>query len=156
MASQDWFEKDFYATLGVSKDVSEAELKKVYRKLARQYHPDSNPGDAAAEARFKEISEAYAVLSDPQERAEYDQLRTEVRSYSEELAAKPHCVVFTKLDLLGADYVPPIEAPGAFGMFGISAAARTGLDPLLAAWWSRLLEMRKVVVERREDHVPLP
>ncbi len=75
MASQDWFDKDFYATLGVSKDVSDAELKKVYRKLARQYHPDSNPGDTAAEARFKEISEAYAVLSDPQERAEYDQVR---------------------------------------------------------------------------------
>ncbi|MFT4029666.1 MAG: DnaJ C-terminal domain-containing protein [Protaetiibacter sp.] len=75
MASQDWFDKDFYAVLGVAKDVSEAELKKVYRKLARQYHPDSNPGDAAAEARFKEVSEAYAVLSDPKERAEYDQLR---------------------------------------------------------------------------------
>lgn len=75
MASQDWFEKDFYKVLGVSKDVSEAELKKVYRKLARQYHPDSNPGDAAAEARFKEISEAYSVLSDPTERAEYDQIR---------------------------------------------------------------------------------
>ncbi|BAU31002.1 DnaJ C-terminal domain-containing protein [Microcella alkaliphila] len=75
MASNDWFEKDFYATLGVQKDVSDAELKKVYRKLARQYHPDSNPGDAAAEARFKSISEAYAVLSDPQQRAEYDQLR---------------------------------------------------------------------------------
>jgi molecular chaperone DnaJ len=75
MASQDWFDKDFYAVLGVAKDVPDAELKKVYRKLARQYHPDSNPGDAAAEARFKEISEAYAVLSDPQERAEYDQLR---------------------------------------------------------------------------------
>jgi molecular chaperone DnaJ len=75
MASQDWFDKDFYAVLGVAKDVSDAELKKVYRKLARQYHPDSNPGDAAAESRFKEISEAYAVLSDPQERAEYDQLR---------------------------------------------------------------------------------
>ncbi len=75
MASQDWFDKDFYAVLGVAKDVSDAELKKVYRKLARQYHPDSNPGDTAAEARFKEISEAYAVLSDPQERAEYDQLR---------------------------------------------------------------------------------
>ncbi|PZQ89062.1 MAG: molecular chaperone DnaJ [Leifsonia xyli] len=75
MASQDWFDKDFYAVLGVSKDVSEAELKKVYRKLARQFHPDSNPGDAAAEARFKEISEAYAVLSDTQERAEYDQIR---------------------------------------------------------------------------------
>ncbi|TXK18990.1 DnaJ C-terminal domain-containing protein [Homoserinibacter sp. GY 40078] len=75
MASQDWFDKDFYAVLGVSKDVSEAELKKTYRKLARQYHPDSNPGDAAAEARFKEISEAYSVLSDPSERAEYDQVR---------------------------------------------------------------------------------
>ena len=75
MASQDWFDKDFYGVLGVAKDVPEAELKKVYRKLARKYHPDSNPGDAAAEAKFKEISEAYAVLSDPQERAEYDQLR---------------------------------------------------------------------------------
>ena len=75
MASQDWFEKDFYAVLGVKKDVTDAELKKAYRKLARQYHPDSNPGDAAAEARFKEISEAHSVLSDPAQRAEYDQLR---------------------------------------------------------------------------------
>jgi molecular chaperone DnaJ len=75
MASQDWFEKDFYAVLGVAKTVSEAELKKVYRKLAREFHPDSNPGDAKAEARFKEISEAYTVLSDPQTRQEYDQIR---------------------------------------------------------------------------------
>ncbi len=75
MASQDWFEKDFYAVLGVKKDVSEADLKKAYRKLARQYHPDSNPGDAAAESRFKEISEAHSVLSDPAQRAEYDQMR---------------------------------------------------------------------------------
>jgi molecular chaperone DnaJ len=75
MASQDWFEKDFYKILGVSKDVTEAELKKVYRKLAREFHPDSNPGNAAAEARFKEISEAYSVLSDKQQRTEYDQVR---------------------------------------------------------------------------------
>ena len=75
MASQDWFEKDFYAVLGVSKDVSDAELKKVYRKLARQFHPDSNPGDKKAEARFKEISEAYTVLSDSSTRQEYDQIR---------------------------------------------------------------------------------
>ena len=75
MASQDWFDKDFYAVLGVKKDVTDAELKKAYRKLARQYHPDSNPGNAAAEARFKEISEAHSVLSDPAQRAEYDQLR---------------------------------------------------------------------------------
>jgi len=75
VASQDWFDKDFYKVLGVSKDVSEADLKKTYRKLARKYHPDSNPGDAAAEAKFKEISEAYSVLSDPEERKEYDQIR---------------------------------------------------------------------------------
>ncbi|MFM6962901.1 MAG: DnaJ C-terminal domain-containing protein, partial [Micrococcales bacterium] len=75
MASQDWFDKDFYKVLGVAKDVSDAELKKVYRKLARQYHPDSNPGDSAAEAKFKEISEAYSVLSDPAQRKEYDAVR---------------------------------------------------------------------------------
>lgn len=75
MASQDWFDKDFYAVLGVSKDVTPAELKKTYRKLARKYHPDSNPGDAEAEAKFKEISEAHSVLADPEQRHEYDQMR---------------------------------------------------------------------------------
>lgn len=75
MASNDWFDKDFYATLGVQKDVTPADLKKQYRKLARQFHPDSNPGDAKAEARFKEISEAHAVLSDPKQRQEYDAVR---------------------------------------------------------------------------------
>ena len=75
MASQDWLEKDFYKILGVSKDVSDAELKKVYRKLAREYHPDSNKDNASAEAKFKEISEAYSVLSDSTQRAEYDQIR---------------------------------------------------------------------------------
>lgn len=75
MASQDWLEKDFYQILGVSKEAGDAELKKTYRRLARKYHPDSNPGDAAAEARFKEISEAYSVLSDTEQRAEYDQIR---------------------------------------------------------------------------------
>jgi molecular chaperone DnaJ len=73
MASQDWFDKDFYKLLGVEKTVEAAELKKVYRKLARKYHPDSNPG--AAEAKFKDISEAYSVLSDPEQRKEYDELR---------------------------------------------------------------------------------
>ena len=75
MASQDWFDKDFYQVLGVSKDVTDAELKKAYRKLARKFHPDSNPGDAASEARFKEISEANSVLSDPEQRKEYDAIR---------------------------------------------------------------------------------
>ncbi len=87
--------------------------------------------------------------------AEYDQLRREVREYSEELAAKPHCVVFTKLDLLGEDYVPPIEAPEAFGTFSISAANRDNLDGLKDAWWRKLLELKKAITIRVED-VPLP
>ena len=87
--------------------------------------------------------------------AEYDQLRREVESYSTELGEKPHCVVFTKMDLLGDDAAPPIEAPDAFAVLAVSAAARQGLDALLAAWWSRLLDMKKASV-RREDSVQLP
>lgn len=75
--------------------------------------------------------------------AEFDQLRHEVEQYSAELAAKPFCVVFTKLDLLGEDYIPEIESPGAFARFCISAAARTGLEELKASWWTQLLDMRK-------------
>ncbi|WGW12162.1 DnaJ C-terminal domain-containing protein [Saxibacter everestensis] len=70
-----WFDKDYYATLGVSKDASADEVKKSYRKLARKYHPDANPGDSTAEAKFKELGEAYAVLSDKEERAQYDSVR---------------------------------------------------------------------------------
>jgi GTP-binding protein len=87
--------------------------------------------------------------------SEYDQLRREVEAYSIELAQKPHCVVFTKMDLLGSDPAPPIDAPDAFGVFAVSAAGRTGLDALLAAWWSRLLELKKAGV-RRDDSVALP
>ncbi len=75
MASQDWFDKDFYQVLGVPKDADAAAIKKSYRKLARTYHPDQNPGDKAAEAKFKEVGEAYAVLSDPKKREEYDAIR---------------------------------------------------------------------------------
>ena len=75
MASQDWIEKDFYKILGVPKDVSDADLKKAYRKLAKDNHPDLHPGDAAAEARFKDISEAFDVLSDAEQRREYDAIR---------------------------------------------------------------------------------
>lgn len=87
--------------------------------------------------------------------AEYDQLRAEVAAYSEELAAKPHCVVFTKLDLLGELYAPPIIAPDAFGMFAISAANREGLSPLLAAWWTELLRLRGES-EKATAPAPLP
>ena len=76
MAASDWATKDFYKTLGVSKDASQADIKKAYRKLARDNHPDSNPGNKAAEDRFKEVSEAYAVLSSADKRKEYDEQRT--------------------------------------------------------------------------------
>jgi molecular chaperone DnaJ len=75
MASQDWFEKDFYAILGVPQDADQAAIKKAYRKLARKHHPDQNAGDAASEKRFKDIGEANAVLSDPKQREEYDAIR---------------------------------------------------------------------------------
>ncbi len=75
MAQRDWAEKDYYKVLGVSKDASKEDIKRAYRKLAQKYHPDANKGDSQAETRFKEISEAHAVLSNPDKRAEYDEMR---------------------------------------------------------------------------------
>ena len=73
--NRDWLEKDFYEVLGVAETATQEEIKKAYRKLAQTHHPDANPGDESAEERFKEISEAYATLSDPEQRKEYDQVR---------------------------------------------------------------------------------
>lgn len=75
MTSQDWFSKDFYKTLGVPKDADEAAIKKAYRKQAKELHPDRNPGNASAEKRFKDVGEAYAVLSDKTQREQYDSVR---------------------------------------------------------------------------------
>jgi molecular chaperone DnaJ len=72
---REWFEKDYYKVLGVAADASEKDMTKAYRKLARQFHPDANPGNSAAEERFKEISAAYDVIGDPTKRTEYDEAR---------------------------------------------------------------------------------
>lgn len=78
MTNADWANKDFYTTLGVSKDASAAEIKKAYRSLARDNHPDSHPGNQAAEERFKAVAEAYDVVGDPTKRKQYDDLRAQV------------------------------------------------------------------------------
>ena len=76
MSTKDFADKDYYKVLGVSKDAKPEQIKKAFRKIARDNHPDSHPGDKAAEARFKEASEANDVLSDPRKRKEYDQARS--------------------------------------------------------------------------------
>jgi molecular chaperone DnaJ len=75
-AQRDWFDTDYYQVLGVARDASQKEITKAYRKLARELHPDKNPGDAAAEERFKNVSAAYEVLGDAAKRAEYDEVRS--------------------------------------------------------------------------------
>lgn len=75
--------RDYYATLGVAKTASDKEIKQAYRKLARKHHPDVNPGDRSAEGRFKEATEAYEVLGNPETRRKYDELGANWRQYEQ-------------------------------------------------------------------------
>ena len=99
MAPQrEWFEKDYYAVLGVPPTASEKDIARAYRKLAKQYHPDSNPGDKDAEEKFKDVSAAYEVLDHPDRRKEYDQVREMVAS-----------------GVAGPGFGRPGSGPGGFG-----------------------------------------
>ena len=123
--------KDYYQTLGIGKSASPAEVKKAYRKLARQWHPDVHAGDATAEARFKEINEAYEVLGDADKRRKYDDLGANWRAYEQGTAAGPTGPGATHRsmtpdelrDLFGADD-PFSDFFHAF--FGGATQARTG------------------------------
>ena len=77
---QEWADKDYYGDLGVSSSASAADIKKAYRKLARENHPDSHPGDKKAEEKFKRVAEAYDVVGDEEKRKEYDQLKSMISS----------------------------------------------------------------------------
>src|SRR4051795_1846343 len=118
LSTKDYVEKDYYKVLGVPKDASLAEIKKAYRKLAREFHPDANKGDPKAEERFKEISEANDVLSDPKRRKEYDEARTLFANggYRPGGPAGPGGFSFDFGDLFGGG--GPGQQGGAGGGFG--------------------------------------
>jgi molecular chaperone DnaJ len=124
MSSKDWLEKDFYSVLGVDKSASSDEIKKSYRKLARQLHPDHNPGNAEAEDRFKAVSEAYDVLSDERKRKEYDEMRSLFGSgafrRNARAGGQPGGYPFDVSDLFGGANQPGAGGDRRFGGAGFS------------------------------------
>jgi len=112
---REWLEKDYYQVLGVDKGASPKEISAAYRRLAKQHHPDNNPGDAAAEARFKDISEANAVLSDPEQRKQYDEAR-ELLSHGTFVGGPGGGAQYVRIDDLGD--LADIFGGGLFGGLG--------------------------------------
>ena len=130
MSQREWAEKDYYKVLGVDKSASKDDIKRAYRKLAQKFHPDANAGDSEAEARFKEISEAHAILSNDEKRAEYDQLRSFVEAGGQRFygfrpgAGGPGNVRINIGDLFGDG-----DPDGAFSeIFGFGNRDRRGAD----------------------------
>jgi molecular chaperone DnaJ len=136
MTSTEWTTKDFYKVLGVSKDASQADIKKAYRKLARASHPDSHPGDKAAEERFKAVAEAYDVIGDEEKRKKYDELRTLGASFPGGFPGQGGGTPFDLGDLFGGGGAGAGGLGDLFGgMFGggrrtrtTTRAARRGAD----------------------------
>ncbi|MGH3445638.1 MAG: molecular chaperone DnaJ [Nocardioidaceae bacterium] len=116
MTNSDWATKDFYKVLGLPKDASAAEIKKAYRKLARANHPDSHPGDRAAEDRFKAIAEAYDVVGDTEKRKQYDEMRSMAGGFGPftEGGGQP----FDLNDLFGHQGTPGGSGGGFGDLFG--------------------------------------
>src|SRR3954471_21757268 len=140
MTNADWANKDFYKVLGIAKDASAADIKKAYRKLARENHPDSHPGNKAAEERFKSIAEAYDVVGDPDKRKQYDDLRSGAGAFGPFTTAGGGTGGFDFNDLFGGGTGRTGAGGGGFGdvfggMFGggggrtrASAQPRRGSD----------------------------
>ncbi len=138
MSTKDWIEKDYYKILGVPKDADMATIKKAYRNLARDLHPDLNKSDKAAEARFKEVSEAYSVLSNPTKRKEYDEARS----------------------LFGSGFRVPTGAGGPSGGFsfdlgdlfgGTSAGGTGGLGDVFGGLFGNRTRVRTTQARRGAD-----
>lgn len=116
MTGQDWLEKDFYRVLGVPKDADAAAMKKAYRSLARTHHPDANSGDAASERRFKDVGEAYSVLSDPEKRQQYDAVRAMGSGARFASGGRPGAAGGAGFeDMFGGLFNPPGARPGPRG-----------------------------------------
>jgi molecular chaperone DnaJ len=132
MSTKDYLEKDYYKQLGVPKTAKTADIKKAYRELARKYHPDANKGNADAEERFKEITEAYNVLSDEKQRKEYDEARSTFGGFRVPTGARPggQAGPFDLGDLFGSDSGLGDVLGGIFRGRGGTAAsrARRGAD----------------------------
>src|SRR3954447_25617963 len=123
MTSADWANKDFYKVLGVAKDASAADIKKAYRKLARENHPDSHPGNQTAEERFKAIAEAYDVVGDTEKRKQYDELRSGLGSFGPFTTGGAGTPPFDINDMFGGGGARTNSGGGGFsdllgGMFG--------------------------------------
>ncbi len=151
-AQREWFEKDYYAILGVPETATAKEITKAYRKLARELHPDKNPGDAQAEERFKAVSAAYDVLGDDAKRAEYDEVRR--LGPIGGMGGGPGGFTFN---------VDDSGMGGGLGdllgqMFGRRGRPRRGLRRRSAAWRRRprRAEPRLRRCRPRHDHDPAP